>query len=210
MSLSELRPGTSIVGARKIESQEDEEDRRERERMNATLKLMGIEKPHVPMSPSHSANSFSPPIDSVTSSNSQSSEVSSPKPQASSRFSFFRMRSSTSDTASVSSGMSGNETSNLTEEALEHAEAQTSIAALDEREKVLSAEIAKGSNGGFTEIPRRQRGEVRSKRSKRSGRSGSGSGSTVFSAGMSTHHETDSGEEDNRTPSALESHDRVV
>lgn len=86
---------------------------------------------------------------------------------------------------------------NLTQEALERSEAESSLAALDEREKVLSAEISKGSNGGFTELPsRRQRGEEwRSRRSRRSGESGSGS--TVWSAGMSTHREADS--EDDQT-----------
>lgn len=173
-----LRPGTSIVGVRKLDTHEDEEDKKERERMLATLKLMGIEKPSTPTTPSDIIKS--PPSDTGTG---QSSEVSSPKPQAS-RFSFFRSRSAASDDASIHSGNSANTTPNLTQEALEHAEAQTTIAALDEREKVLSAEIAKGSNGGFTEVPRRQRGEEwKSRRSKRSGESGSAS--TVWSAGMS-------------------------
>ncbi|KAH9082128.1 hypothetical protein EDB83DRAFT_2336622 [Lactarius deliciosus] len=45
-----LKPG-SISGARKLETQEDEEDRRERERLNATMKLMGIEKSPVYSTP---------------------------------------------------------------------------------------------------------------------------------------------------------------
>ncbi|KAJ2976715.1 hypothetical protein NUW54_g11523 [Trametes sanguinea] len=52
------------------------------------------------------------------------------------------------------------------------------LAALDAHERQLSIEIAKGSPGGFTEIVRRS-GDRRS--SRRSG----GSGSTVWSAGMS-------------------------
>ena len=194
-----LRPGsTSVVGARKLDTHEDEEDRKERERMNAVLKLMGIEKPETP--------TIASPIikDSVSTGgtpNPQASEPTSPKPQAS-RFSFFRSRSTTSDNSSMNSGNSGNVSqtanANLTQEALERSEAESSLAALDEREKALSAEIAKGANGGFTELPsRRQRGEEwRSRRSKRSGESGSGS--TVWSAGMSTHREAESEDEQAR------------
>jgi hypothetical protein len=99
-----------------------------------------------------------------------------------------------SDNASANSANNSSPNVNLTHEALERSEAETSLAALDEREKMLSAEIAKGSSGGFTELPRRNRGEEwRSRRSKRSRESGSGS--TVWSAGMSTHREGDSGDE---------------
>ncbi|KAI5124625.1 hypothetical protein M0805_004235 [Coniferiporia weirii] len=194
-----LRPGvSSVVNARKLDTFEDEEDRKERERLNAVMKLMGIEKPQMSAPPS-------PFIGSPSSSNSPSlgtpslqSEATSPRPTQPSRFSFFRSRSNTSDNSANSANstpITAGPRSNLTAEALEHAEAETTLAALDEREKALSAEIAKGSNGGFTELPsRRQRGEEwRSRRSKRSGESGSGS--TVWSAGMSTHREGDSGDE---------------
>jgi hypothetical protein len=67
--------------------------------------------------------------------------------------------------------------SDLTQEALEHAEAENSLAVLDAHERDLGAEIAKGSNGGFTEIAPRV--------GRRSRRSPGGSGSTVWSAGMS-------------------------
>lgn len=193
-----LRPGsTTVVGARKLDTHEDEEDKKERERMNAVLKLMGIEKPETPTVASPSIKES---ISSGGTPNPQASEPTSPKPQ-SSRFSFFRSRSTTSENSSIHSGNSGNANQaanmNLTQEALERSEAESSLAALDEREKVLSAEISKGSNGGFTELPsRRQRGEEwRSRRSRRSGESGSGS--TVWSAGMSTHREADS--EDDQT-----------
>lgn len=186
-----LRPGApTVVTARKLDTQEDEEDQKERERLNAVMKLMGIEKPaSVPPSPfigSPGSSTGTPVMIS-----SPPSEATSPRPTAPNRFSFFRSRSNTSET-SINSG--NGPKSSLTAEALERAEAETSLAALDEREKVLSAEIAKGSNGGFTELPsRRQRNdERRSWRSKRSGESGSGS--TVWSAGMSTHKE-ESGDE---------------
>ena len=71
----------------------------------------------------------------------------------------------------------------LTQEVLEQAEAENTLAALDAHERQLSAEIAKGSGSGFTEIVRRN-GERRSSRR-------SGSGSTVWSAGMSKHEDED-------------------
>lgn len=198
-----LRPGaSSVVGARKLDTHEDEEDRKERERMNATLKLMGIERPLTSTSSSPVTKDTILPILTPTGTPSlqQFETPQSPKQQTS-RFSFLRTRSSTSDNSSVHSESSvpvNVINSKLTQEALERAEAETTLAALDEREKVLSAEISRGSSGGFTELPsRRQRGdEWRSRRSKRSGESGSGS--TVWSAGMSTHREADSGDEELR------------
>ena len=70
---------------------------------------------------------------------------------------------------------------------VEQAEAESSLAALDAHERQLSAEMAKGAGSGFTEIVRRSGGE---RRSRRSG-SASGSGSTVWSAGMSKHEDED-------------------
>ena len=192
-----IRPGApTVVTARKLDTQEDEEDRKERERLNAVMKLMGIEKPPTSVPPSPFV--ANPPTGGNVSGVSTPSEAASPKPNATSRFSFFRSRSNTSEisvSSSNSAQANAGQKSSLTAEALERAEAETTLAALDEREKVLSSEIAKGANGGFTELPsRRQRGEEwRSKRSKRSG--GSGSGSTVWSAGMSTHREEDSADE---------------
>ncbi|KAJ7110102.1 hypothetical protein C8R44DRAFT_712717 [Mycena epipterygia] len=177
-----LKPGaTSVTGARKLETHEDENDRRERERMNATMKLMGIQPQPSPVFPP----SVPPPAAAAPSVPSTPSR----------RFSFFgRSPAATSapptdssDTSSVHSSGSrmgglGIGPPSLTQEALEHAEAENSLAALDAHERTLSAEIAKGSNSGFTEIARRKPG---SKRGRRSG-TGSGSrsnGSTVWSAG---------------------------
>ncbi|KAH8102490.1 hypothetical protein BXZ70DRAFT_890040 [Cristinia sonorae] len=181
-----LKAGASITGARKLDTLEDEEDRKERERLNATMKLMGIEKPAVttslgspvpPMFKSHSA-----PEAGVTPETPSTATPVAPTP--SSRFSFFRRTSSmttNSDSSSIHSSPhphnNGINTPNLTHEALEQAEAEGTLAALDAHERQLSAEIAKGSPGGFTELSRRS-GDRRSSRR-------SGSGSTVWSAGMS-------------------------
>ncbi|KAG2159976.1 uncharacterized protein EDB93DRAFT_1217307 [Suillus bovinus] len=174
---------TPMTSARKLETYEDEEDRRERERLHATMKLMGIEQPAP--SPSVSIQkSYSTPE--------------SPQTATASRFSIFRSRSTTghSDTSSVNSGPSthnshqatyglgiiGDGRSELTHEALEQAEAENSLAALDAHEQMLIDDIAKGRPGGFTEPPRSLGEEWRSRRSRRSG---GGSGSTIWSAGMS-------------------------
>ncbi|KAF9270327.1 hypothetical protein L218DRAFT_982899 [Marasmius fiardii PR-910] len=171
-----LKPGASpVTGARKLETQEDDEDRKERERLNATMKLMGIQP------------SPAPPI--IEKSVSSPGPTPAPAPSLNRRFSLFGSRVTSpppSDNSSLHSTHSSNNGipaglgingAGLTQEALEQAEAQNTLAALDAHEKNLSAEIAKGSGSGFTEITRRSR------KGRRSG--GSGSGSTVWSAGMS-------------------------
>ncbi|KAI0348431.1 hypothetical protein BDW22DRAFT_1366149 [Trametopsis cervina] len=190
-----LKAGTVVTGGRKLETQEDDEDRKERERLNATMKLMGIDKPEGPSSPlppmlksfsspgpSSGAMQDSPPLSAVT-----GTPTTAVAPTPTSRFSFFRRSSSvrSSETSSINSsqGQSQAGTPNLTQEALEQADAEATIAALEAHERQLSAEIAKGSGGGFTEIVRRS-GDRRSSRR-------SGSGSTVFSAGMSTRGDED-------------------
>ncbi|KAJ7038078.1 hypothetical protein C8F04DRAFT_1325911 [Mycena alexandri] len=173
-----LKPGQSAVtGARKLETHEDENDRRERERMNATMKLMGIQPQPSPVFP---PSVPTPPAASVPSTPSR-------------RFSFFGRSpapapppTDSSDTSSVHSNGSnarvglGIGPPSLTQEALEHAEAENSLAALDAHERTLSAEIAKGSSSGFTEIAPRKAG---SRRGRRSAGGSSGNGSTVWSAG---------------------------
>ena len=181
-----LKAGAPITGARKLDTYEDDEDRRERERLNATMKLMGIEKPaaSTPLSPvPPMLKSISAP-EAVTPSTETPSTPSTMVAPTPSRFSsFFRRTNSTttnSDTSSINSSLppnSGINTPNLTHEALEQAAAEGTLAALDAHERQLSAEIAKGSGGGFTELSRRS-GDRRSSRR-------SGSGSTVWSAGMS-------------------------
>ncbi|KAF8167992.1 hypothetical protein B0H34DRAFT_792652 [Crassisporium funariophilum] len=170
-----LTPGAaSVMSARKLDNHEDEEDRKERERLHATMKLMGIQPP-LP-SP---INTPVPPL-------LERSASSSSNTKSNRRFSLFGSKVENSDTSSLHSNSSSlgrydarpSGLSDLTQNALEHAEAENSLAALDARERELSVEIAKGLNGGFTEIQPRV-----GRRSRRSA-GGSGSGSTVFSAGM--------------------------
>ncbi|CAL1695365.1 unnamed protein product [Somion occarium] len=189
-----------VTGARKLDNYEDEEDRRERERLNATMKLMGIEKPPgsplAPSSPAMWKSSSTPapqtakPNDLPPVSTTTSTPVTVTASTPSSRFSFFRRTNSSSANSESSSlnnsprpPASGFNTPNLTQEALEQAEAESTLAALDAHERQLSAEIAKGASGGFTEITRRT-GDRRSSRR-------SGSGSTVWSAGLSRGEDDD-------------------
>ncbi|KAH6917278.1 hypothetical protein BKA70DRAFT_1090524 [Coprinopsis sp. MPI-PUGE-AT-0042] len=174
-----LKPGANpvVTGGRKLDTQEDEEDRRERERLNATMKLMGIQ-------PSPSIHAPPPFVEKPA-----DAPPSTPSYQANRRFSFFGMGKTASNDStdansinsfrSIDSSQRGLGLSDLTHDALAEAEAQNSLAALDARERNLTEEIAKGSNGGFTEISRRRSIGRRSRRSA----GGSGSGSTVFSAG---------------------------
>lgn len=179
---SNLRPltlktgGSTLLGARKLDTEEDDEDRRERERLNATMKLMGIEKP---------ADAPTPIIE-----RSSPSSAATPTGPAPPRFSIFRRsmviapnnnnseRSSIKSTSSdTSSPYLGGANPNLTQEALEQAEVEDKIARLDARERSISVELANGCGGGFTEIRRSsRRGRKSDERS---------SGSTVWSAGMS-------------------------
>ncbi|KXN89922.1 hypothetical protein AN958_04926 [Leucoagaricus sp. SymC.cos] len=191
-----LKPGTTTLStalstARKLDTEEDDEDRKERERLNATMKLMGIQpQPQSPLpaaapSPATVERSQSDTPATVTSNR---------------RFSFFGFGTKNVDTdsdgASVHSTPATGQAANgdgvperlgsltppsLTQEALERAEAENSLAALDAHERNLSVELAKGGSGGFTEIASRQ--------GRRSRRSAGGSGSTVWSAGMSAGDE---------------------
>jgi regulator of replication initiation timing len=169
-----LKPGAiPVTTARKLDNIEDEEDRRERERLHATMKLMGLPTPTVHSPP------IGPPMEKATS---------EPNPNAKNnrRFSVFnpKILMNESDASSLHSTSSSApyDTStappDLTQDALRFAEAEQSLAVLDARERDLSAEIAKGGSGGFTEITPRL-----GRRGRRSG--GDSSGSTVWSAGMS-------------------------
>ena len=186
-----LRPGATLVtgmtSARKLDTQEDEDDRRERERLLATMKLMGIEKP-----------SLTAPTPAIATPHAPASlERSNSTASARSRWSFFggSAPATNTETSSVHSASSiqnsprpsmGGEDrpSGLTQEALEHVEAENSLAALDAHEKVLSAEIARGASTGFTEIARRSSERRRSRRSRMSGGGSASGGSTVWSAGI--------------------------
>lgn len=163
-----LRPGSTSLtpsappanlGAKKLETTEDDEDRKERERLRATMRLMGID-PTQPAPPPPIVHSQSvPPLQMTNleppksplpsfSTGGKVVSVGAPPPAAPptpSRWNFFRRNT---DNASGSS----TPTTSLTAEALEQAEAESHIAALDAREKVMKDEISKGSGSGFTEI----------------------------------------------------------
>jgi len=166
-----LKPGAAVTSARKLDTAEDDEDKRERERLHATMKLMGIPTPSV-----HSPR-MTPPIEKASSDLNLMTKNNR-------RFSLFNSKTfvNESDTSSLHSTSSSARydtgPSDLTHEALRLSEAEESLAVLDARERDLSAEIAKGGIGGFTEITPRS-----SRRGRRSG--GGSSGSTVWSAGMS-------------------------
>ena len=168
-----LTPGsTSVTGARKLDNAEDEEDKKERERLHATMKLMGIQPPA--QSPLSSPAPPAPPVLTAAAKSNR-------------RFSFFGSKTVEPDSTSIHSANSSNiqythSPAGLTEEALEHVEAENSLAALDARERDLSVEISKGSSGGFTEIAPRV-----SRRGRKS--AGGSSASTVWSAGMSGNDE---------------------
>lgn len=186
-----LKPGSSTLSsARKLDTEEDEEDRRERERLNATMQLMGIQP--APQSPIPPPLTPSVPIERAQPNTPTTSSINR-------RFSFFGFGAKSADTNSdgasvhstpaVAQNQSGQEPANLgadgsvslTQEALERAEAEHSLAALDARERNLSVELARGGGGGFTEVAPRP--------SRRRRRSLGGSGSTVWSAGMSAGDE---------------------
>lgn len=163
-----------IVGGRKLDNEEDEEDRIERERLNATMKLMGIEREPSVHTPGAGVTTFA------------AAGTGGPAD----RFAVGWGRPPTSVLADSSSGPGTRiPTGELRAEHLELEEetqvltaaAETKFAALERQEKVLSAEIAKGKGGGFTEPPPRG---ARTRRRGSSDTRSQGSGtSTLFSAG---------------------------
>jgi regulator of replication initiation timing len=195
-SLKPLTLGTFAASAgRKLDTTEDEDDRRERERLQATMKLMGIERP--PAQPIPLIKSVSTPgePDSTRASGEGrppfvSNKTTDAVPQANSRWSLFRSRSTraagSSSPALPGSGVASPNPAELTQDALEHAEAEQALAALDAHEKALSDQYAKGAGGtAFTEI------KPRSSRRGRQSAGDSNSGSTVWSAGMSKDGHSD-------------------
>ncbi|QRV80334.1 TATA element modulatory factor 1 DNA-binding domain protein [Ceratobasidium sp. AG-Ba] len=185
-------PGLSspiVQGSRKLDNEEDEEDRKERERLNAHMKLMGVEKEQGVNASNATAMPF--PISRGSSSgadtpNSRLSVGWGRRPESA------RQDSSGSGVRIPSEDLKA-EHLELEDEAQVTAAAETRIAALDKREKVLSAEIAKGRGGGFTEPP------GRGSRVRR--RSNASATSTLFSAGRMSRggSEADIGEDEEGT-----------
>ncbi|KIO31827.1 hypothetical protein M407DRAFT_217076 [Tulasnella calospora MUT 4182] len=168
-----LRAGTSITGqgapsissptsfARKVETIEDENDRRERERMLATMKLMGIENPSVAPPPLVKSTSNPSPIPTPPE---------APTPPPSSRVPFFTRLRSSEAVPQVPAAP-------LTAEALERAEAESTIAALDAKEKTMTADYAKGKSAStFTELNGGRLSEGYRKKSSQKSASGGGRG----------------------------------
>ena len=168
-------PSTSppAVGtARKLDLPEDEEDRILREYLHAEMRLHGIEKGTLPSV--ETAMAPAPPPVTMT--------PSTPTSSLKARLPFFsRTPSPGSDQPSHS------DSHPLTSEALQQAEAETTLASLDAREKVLANEIGKGRPGGFTELGSRPGSSLserhRRRRSEESSHSIKSGASTLWSAG---------------------------
>jgi FtsZ-binding cell division protein ZapB len=175
-----LRPGSTSLnpnalltnlGAKKLETTEDDEDRKERERLRATMRLMGIE-PAQPAAPPIIHSQSEPPLQKTNlepplsplpsfSTGGKVVFVGAPPPSVPptpSKWNFFRRNTDNAPGSSTPP-------TSLTTEALEQAEAESHIAALDAREKVIKDEIAKGSGSGFTEISGLRGGDGRTRRS---------------------------------------------
>lgn len=152
-----------IVGGRKLDNYEDEEDRVERERLNAEMKLMGIERTPNIHTPSAAVTSFG-------AAGSALAGTSTPGLGWGKRGSGNR----------VPTGELRAEHLELDDAQSEIEEVESRLAALEQREKHLSAELARGKGGGFTEAP------ARGTRVRRRTNSGSGA-STLFSAGRASH-----------------------
>ncbi|KAG8724253.1 hypothetical protein FRC09_020617 [Ceratobasidium sp. 395] len=184
-------PASPVIhGGRKLDNEEDEDDRIERERLNAQMKLMGLEREPTVHTPGAAVATFA----SSTMSRESSSGVATPATPGSIGWGR-RPGSVRQDSAGSGVRFPSEE---LRAEHLEldddaQVVAVARIAALDRQEKALSAEMAKGRGGGFTEPPGRG-GRVR----RRSNASGT---STLFSAGRMSRggSEQDIGEDGEET-----------
>lgn len=178
-----------VHGNRKLDNEEDEEDRVERERLNAHMKLLGVEKGQDARTPGAAVSTFAA---AGGISRGSSSGADTPSSRLSvgwgRRPSSVRQDSAGSGVRIPSEDLRA-EHLELEDEAQVTAVAETRIAALDKREKALSAELAKGRGGGFTEPPERG-GRVRR-------RSNASATSTLFSAGRMSRggSEADIGED---------------
>ncbi|KAF9513429.1 hypothetical protein BS47DRAFT_1485651 [Hydnum rufescens UP504] len=163
----------STVGtARKLDLPEDDEDRILREYLHAEMRLHGIEK-GTPPSIETAISPHALPIPLTVT-------PSTPTSSLKARLPFFS-RDSASDEAFHTNPQS------LTSETLQQAEAESTLAALDAREKMLAEEIGKGRPGGFTELGPRPGSSLserhRRRRSEESSHSVKSGASTLWSAG---------------------------
>ncbi|CAE6421391.1 unnamed protein product [Rhizoctonia solani] len=183
-----------IVGGRKLDNQEDEDDRVERERLNAEMKLMGIErKPniHTPSATSFAAagQALGEPIARSNSSTPSlggmvgwvKRPTTAPKQPSSKRV-------PTGELLAEHLELLSDEGHSPHSMDYESREIENRMAALAQKEKHLSAEMAKGKGGGFTEPPPRG-GRVR----RRTGSTSGSTASTLFSAGRMSRGGSDIG-----------------
>ncbi|KAH7338885.1 hypothetical protein B0J17DRAFT_614163 [Rhizoctonia solani] len=183
-----------VHGGRKLDNQEDEDDRIERERLNAEMKLMGIDRPatiHTPSATSFAAagqalvepvsRSSTPLLGAVVGWGKRPNSGPSQKQPAGGRVPTGELRAEHLELLS-------DDGHSLHSPEHEVREVETRMAALAEREKHLSAEMAKGKGGGFTEPP------ARGTRVRRRTNSTTGSvTSTLFSAGRLSRGGSDIG-----------------
>ncbi|KAJ1302699.1 hypothetical protein OPQ81_003014 [Rhizoctonia solani] len=174
-----------IHGGRKLDNQEDENDRVERERLNAEMKLMGIERTpniHTPSATSFAAagqalvdpvsrsSSNTPSLGGMVGWGKRPNSNPSQKPSVGGRVPTGELRAEHLELLS--------DDGHSLHSVDEVREVESRMAALAEKEKHLSAEMAKGKGGGFTEPP------ARGTRVRRRTNSTTGSvTSTLFSAG---------------------------
>ncbi|KAF8313809.1 hypothetical protein DL93DRAFT_2228267 [Clavulina sp. PMI_390] len=185
--------------ARKLDLPEDEEDRITRARLNAEMRLHGINKGSPPdTSPVAGSALLSPPGEgpSIASSSASIKSTGSgaaptpPNEPAASTPTSFKARLPFFGRANSGSSSSAPSPIPLTSETLQQAEAVANIVADDARERALAEQMAKDPvrTTSFTEMPSIRPGSSLSERHRRrrsggsqhSGRSGA---STLFSAG---------------------------
>ncbi|CAE6463576.1 unnamed protein product [Rhizoctonia solani] len=181
-----------VHGGRKLDNQEDEDDRIERERLNAEMRLMGIDRPatiHTPSATSFAAagqalvepvsRSTTPSLGAMVGWGKRPNSGPSQKPSG---------RVPTGELRAEHLELLSDDGHSVHSPDHEAREVETRMAALAEREKHLSAEIAKGKGGGFTEPP------ARGTRVRRRTNSTTGSvTSTLFSAGRLSRGGSDVG-----------------
>ncbi|KAG9099647.1 hypothetical protein FRC06_005054 [Ceratobasidium sp. 370] len=178
-------PASPIIqGGRKLDNEEDEEDRIERERMDAHMKLMGLDREKSICTPS----AVVPALTASGASSGADTPGSRMSGGLGRRPGSIRQDSTGSGVRFPTEELRA-EHLELEDEPQVVAAAENRIAELDMRERALSAEIAKGRGGGFTEPP------GRGTRVRR--RSSGSAASTLFSAGRMSRggSEADIGED---------------
>ncbi|KEP47945.1 TATA element modulatory factor 1 DNA-binding domain protein [Rhizoctonia solani 123E] len=184
-----------IHGGRKLDNQEDENDRVERERLQAEMKLAGIELTasiHTPSATSFAAAGQAL-VDPVSRSGSNTPSLGGmvgwgKRPNSGPSQKQLGGRVPTGELCAEHLELLSDDGHSLHSAEHEVREVENRMAALAEREKHLSAEMAKGKSGGFTEPPARG-GRVRRRTNSTTG----SITSTLFSAGRLSRGGSDNG-----------------